>query len=53
MNIRLPFTLKELVKRFVSMDTHMNESEFVRDAIREKLQREAPKLLLDLFVEED
>jgi len=52
MNFRLPSTLKGLVEKFVAMDTHINESDFIRDAIREKIQREAPGLLQGLFTEE-
>jgi len=46
---RIPYTLKELMKKFVRLDTHINESEFIRDAIREKIQREAPELYGNLF----
>ena len=48
---RIPYTLKELMKKFVRVDTHINESDFIRDAIREKIQREAPELYRDLFRE--
>jgi len=46
---RVPKTLKELIAEFVKQDTHMNESDFVRDAIREKIRREAPHLYTKLF----
>jgi len=48
---RIPRTLKELMKKFVNMDTHINESDFIRDAIREKIQRDAPELYRQLFQE--
>jgi len=41
---RVPAKLREILRAQVLRDTHMNESEFVRDAVREKLQREAPDL---------
>jgi len=41
---RVPLKLREILRAHVSRDTHMNESEFVREAVREKLQREAPDL---------
>ena len=41
--------LKELVKVFVEKDTHLNEAEFVRDAMRQKIQRDAPELYAQLF----
>jgi Arc/MetJ-type ribon-helix-helix transcriptional regulator len=48
---RIPRTLKDLMKKFVSMDAHINESDFIRDAIREKIQRDAPHLYRELFQE--
>jgi len=32
------------------LDTHINESDFIRDAIREKIQRDAPYLYRELFL---
>lgn len=49
---RIPLPLKTLIKKFVALDTHINESDFIRDAIREKIQRDAPHLYRDLFLEE-
>lgn len=49
---RAPATLREIVKEFVSLDTHMNESDFYRDAVRQKIQREAPELYKRLFEKE-
>lgn len=50
-NARIPASLKELMRKFVALDSHMSESEFVRDCIREKIQREAPTLYAQLFKE--
>ena len=47
--VRIPATLKALISEFVVQDTHLNESDFIRDAIREKIQREAPELYQSLF----
>ena len=47
--VRVPKTLKELIQKIVEMDTHLNEADFVRDAIREKIQRDAPELYRQLF----
>ena len=44
-HVRAPKVLKDIVKKCVSADTHTNISEFIRAAIREKIQREAPYLL--------
>ena|SRR5271157_3562271 len=48
---RIPQTLKDLMKKFVSMDAHINESDFIRDAIREKIMKDAPELYRQLFME--
>jgi len=48
---RVPRTLKKLMQQFIVCDAHMNESDLIRDAIREKIQREAPKLYKQIFQE--
>lgn len=50
-SFRVTKTLADLVKKFVQLDTHMNESDFYRDAAREKIQKEAPDLYCQLFEE--
>lgn len=49
--LRVPTKLKQLVAEFIKRDTHMNESDFVRDALREKIRRDAPELYTNLFKE--
>jgi Arc/MetJ-type ribon-helix-helix transcriptional regulator len=46
---RVPASLKDLMRKYVERDTHLNESDFIRDAIREKIQKDAPDLIQDLF----
>lgn len=48
---RVPKKLKELIQKFLERDTHMNESDLIRDAIREKIKREAPGLFEEVFSE--
>jgi len=48
---RIPRTLKKLIDIYVAKDAHLNESDLIRDAVREKIQREAPKLYSELFKE--
>ena len=50
--VRVPKTLKELIREIISIDTHLNEADFVRDAIREKIWRDAPELYKQLFFKE-
>ena len=49
--VRVPKTLKELIQKVIQLDAHLNEADFVRDAIREKIQRDAPELYRQLFKE--
>jgi len=51
LNIRVPRTLKELMQEYISLDAHKDLSELTRDALREKLQRDAPQLYQKLFQE--
>lgn len=51
LNVRVPKKLKEIIEKLVEYDLHNNMSEFVRDALREKLKREAPDLVQQ-FLEE-
>jgi Arc/MetJ-type ribon-helix-helix transcriptional regulator len=45
--------MKHLLEQHVKRDLHTNISEFTREAIREKLQREAPDLYKQLFKEKE
>lgn len=51
LNVRVPLTLKELMEKYVSLDCHINISDFTRDAIKEKLKRDVPHLFKELFRE--
>ena len=50
---RVPMNLRSLVREFVSLDLHMNESDFYRHAAIEKIQRDAPELYRKQFVTEE
>jgi hypothetical protein len=49
LNVRVPPNLKELMIRFLTLDTHKDFSELTRDALREKIKRDAPQLYAELF----
>lgn len=49
LNVRIPLTLKELIAKYIKCDMHTNASEFTRDALREKLAKDAPELYKQLF----
>jgi Arc/MetJ-type ribon-helix-helix transcriptional regulator len=46
---RVPRALKKLMQQFVALDSHINESDLIRDSIREKIQHDAPQLYSRLF----
>jgi len=46
---RVTMKTAELIVEFCKRDTHVNSADFIRDAIREKLQREAPELYRRFF----
>jgi len=48
----IPKTLRNAMQKMVLMDTHLNESDWIRAAIREKVQRDAPHLLKEMLEEE-
>ena len=49
LNVKLPKNLKKLMKKYVALDAHKDLSELTRDAIREKIKRDAPELYAELF----
>jgi Arc/MetJ-type ribon-helix-helix transcriptional regulator len=49
LNVRIPATLKGLISKYIECDCHTNASEFTRDALREKLAKDAPELYAQLF----
>jgi len=49
----VPKQMRKILQQHVERDMHLNLSDFVREAIREKLQREAPDLYRQLFKEKE
>lgn len=52
LNVRVPQGLKRVMERYVSLDAHKDISELTRDALREKIQRDAPNLFKKQFERE-
>lgn len=48
---RVTMKTAELIADFCKRDAHVNPADFIRDAIRDKLQKEAPELYRQLFEE--
>ena len=51
LNIRVPQNLKKIMKEYIELDAHKDLSELTRDALRQKIQRDAPHLYRSLFKE--
>lgn len=49
LNVRVPRTLKRLIKDYIELNAHKDVSEFTRDALREKIRRDVPNLYKKLF----
>jgi len=50
---RVTKKFKELMEEYVLKDTHSNLSDFIRSAIREKIQRDSPQLIRTIFEESE
>jgi Arc/MetJ-type ribon-helix-helix transcriptional regulator len=48
---RITLNLARLIEKYCERDAYVNLADFIRDAIREKLQRDAPDLYNRLFEE--
>jgi len=48
---RITPSMKETIDKFLSHDMHISISDFIRDAIREKIKQDAPELYANLFRE--
>ena len=48
---RVPERFAEIIQKFCSLDAHVNPADFLRDALREKVKRDAPILYEQLFRE--
>jgi len=48
-NVRVTSTLKKIIEKYVDLDTHINVSDFTRDALREKIKRDAPWFLEEIL----
>jgi len=46
---KIPYNLREAMRRYIDRDTHLNESGFIRTAIREKIQRDAPWIISEML----
>jgi len=50
-NVRITPTLKKIIEKYIEADTHINISDFARDALREKMKRDAPWFLEEMLRE--
>jgi Arc/MetJ-type ribon-helix-helix transcriptional regulator len=50
-SVRVSRSLYRLMMKYIEVDTHATLSDFLRDAIREKLKRDAPWLYAEMIKE--
>jgi len=48
-SFKIPKALRDMIEKHVKHDLYVNLSDFFRDALREKIQREAPELYRQVF----
>lgn len=53
LNTRTSKKLKDLIQKNIELGTYSNMTEFVRAAIREKLQRDSPELYRSVFEKDE
>ena len=49
---KVPRKFKAVIVKFLDMDSHVTMSDLIRDALREKIRREAPRLLEEMMKED-
>lgn len=49
MATRVTERFAKLIEEYCRQDAHVNAADLIRDALREKIQREAPELYRQLF----
>jgi len=49
LSCRVTERFAQLVKKFCSLDSHLNAADLLRDSLREKIVKEAPKLYAEMF----
>jgi len=45
MAVRITLPFKKVIEEYMQRDSHVSPSDLLRDALREKIEREAPDLL--------
>lgn len=50
---RVSKAFKKVIQKYIELDTHVTESDLVRDAVREKIGKNAPFLLKEMIAEQN
>lgn len=48
-NVKIPITLRDIINEAIMRDCHTNLSDFTRDALRQKIEKDCPELYKQLF----
>jgi hypothetical protein len=49
LSCRISERFMALIRKYCSLDSHLNPADLLRDSVREKIMREAPQLYAELF----
>jgi len=49
LSVRVTKSMAKLILSYLQIDTHVSKSDFLRDAVREKIKRDTPQLYAGLF----
>ena len=49
LSVRVTKSMVNIIWKYLQIDTHVSKSDFVRDALREKIKRDTPQLYAELF----
>lgn len=52
LSCRVSDRFAQLVRKFCSLDSHLNPADLLRDSVREKIAKEAPRLYAEMFEEQ-
>jgi len=50
--VRVTHRMKEMIDKYLALDSHLSYGDFMRDAAREKIQKDAPDLYKQQFDKE-
>jgi len=53
LSVRVTIPMVKIIRKYLQIDTHVSKSDFIRDALREKIKRDTPNLYSKLFLQKE